>query len=301
MRETVPRVRNPTPDSPARQHPSVPVQLLLVVALILFPGFARGMFEQRGPVLSRLGFACTAAADPLHPAARAYNPAGAALRSTWGVSSAFSRSFGLREFDRFRIDATGPAGPANAGVWFSSFGRELYSERAAGVSASTRLLGPVHAGAGISYGQVRVRNYGSDGFWSADLGLFAQVRSVSVGGSVLDVASTPLSDFGEHVPRRKAFLAASWRLDDRISLHLEAPFEQDHPAAIRAGVRARLFEALEVRAGYDSASERLHLGLAVYWRWFAAEGAYDHHPWLGWSEAFGVSWLPERGGSEARR
>ncbi|MCB2211309.1 conjugal transfer protein TraF [bacterium] len=251
---------------------------------------ASALLEERGPSLLQLGTAVSPVADPYHAGSRILNPAAGTTITGFTVSAGFSRSFDLPEFDRFQLATAAPFGDVTAGGWLSGFGQTLYSERTAGLNVSYPLPGSLQIGAGLSVTQVQVKNYGNDNAFSGDLGMFYAARNWSVGASALNLLSTPLQTFADDHPPRIVHLAGRYAPIDKLTLLAELEWMENHDLTVRAGTEIWMLDALAIRAGYDSAPERIHLGLALRWSGLTGMGAYDYHPWLGWSHAFGMHW-----------
>ncbi len=269
---------------------TVRTTVLAAISLLFLTTTASALLEERGPSLLQLGTSVSPVADPYHAGSRILNPAAGTTITGYSVSAGFSRSFDMPEFDRFKLAAAAPLGDLTLGGWLSGFGQTLYSERTAGLNVSYPLPGSLQLGAGLSVTQVQVKNYGNDNTFSGDLGLFYTTRSWSVGASALNLASTPLSTFTDDHPPHMLHLAGSYTPLEKLTLLAEIEWMEHRDLTVRAGAEIWMLDALAIRAGYDSAPERIHLGLALRWSGLTGMGAYDYHPWLGWSHAFGLDW-----------
>jgi len=264
--------------------------ILAFCGFLSIPDILQAYPFERGPSVEQLGYAVNPTADPISPAARALNPAAGSEITQWAMSASFARSFNLQEFDRFQLAASAPLGSWTVGIWGSGFGHELYSERTAGLNLSYPIYQRLQVGLGISGTQVHVKNYGYDFGSSADLGLHWGWQRLNVGMVIQNVVSSEFVRFAGNGAPRRGELAIRIVATSKLLLFVDAIYEDDHDLGMRVGVEAWLFDPLAVRAGYDSSSDRLHLGLAIKWSGLCGQGAYDHHPWLGWSQAFGMQW-----------
>jgi len=265
---------------------------LIVSSLIILTVSSFAALDDRGPCLEQLGMGVSSVADPISASARVLNPAAGSKLVTWNYSASFSRSFNLPEFDRFQMAAAGPFGKSTVGGWASGFGRTLYSERSAGINYSRPLYNELQGGIGLTYSQIQVKNYGSDFTFSGDFGLFWDDDHFTAGISVDNLLSLPMSKFADTTLPSGIQASGIIPVGQTLRILAECAYLENHDVAIRGGAEVWILQPLALRIGYDSGTERVHLGMAINWQGWTGQGAYDHHPWLGWSNAFGLQWYP---------
>ncbi|GBE30265.1 hypothetical protein BMS3Bbin04_01297 [bacterium BMS3Bbin04] len=265
---------------------------LIISSLLILTISSFAALDDRGPSLEQLGMAVSSIADPISASARVLNPAAGSRLIAWNYSASFSRSFNLPEFDRFQLAAAGPFGRSTVGGWASGFGRTLYSERSAGMNYSHPLYHELQGGVGLTYSQIQVKNYGSDFTVSGDFGLFWDDDRFTAGISVNNFPSLPMSKFADTTLPIGVQASGIIPVGQTVRVLAEIAYLENQDVAIRGGVEVWILPLLAIRMGYDSGTERVHLGLAIAWQGWTGQGAYDHHPWLGWSNAFGLQWYP---------
>ena len=75
---------------------------------------------------------------------------------------------------------------------------------------------------------------------------------------------------------------------------MEYEGQQYLPPGFRGGIEIQAMSPLVLLAGYDQAADRIHLGISLKVSSSTAYAAYDNHPLLGWSKAFGYTWLNKK-------
>lgn len=264
---------------------------LLLAGIILIGSPARAVFDASPLGARGLGMGCVLAADPFDPSALSANPAAASWREQAGMATVFLRQWDLAELDRFRFDAVVPLGLWTPGISLAGLGRTLYAEREVSLSLSRRMGNAVAIGVAGSYRRVEIRNYGADHSWCGGMGVVVRGTEWSVGIAGENIIAETMDRFGE-TPPGIIRIAASLSPSHRLTLLAEAEAERFYPPSYRAGVEVAAMPHLLLRAGYDSGTDRFHLGFGVSMSPFFLNGAYDQHPVLGWSKAFGITWSP---------
>ncbi|MCB2199967.1 hypothetical protein KQI63_11200 [bacterium] len=269
-----------------------PTFLLVLFSLLLLwqlPADCFAAFEERGNSPVALGLGCSLASDPVDPSGRAWNPAAASFTDQFAFRIGYARPFGLKELDRIRLDLVYPFGARVAGLSLSSFGGELYSERQLSLSLSQR-SGPLAFGAALGHQQININNYGSDHAWFADAGLLLHLGMVQLGAGGTNLVSTTMERYGTDQVPRQGVVSLRFLPDSRYALLLETQFEKYMPPAFHFGGEVEIYANLRARLGYDTATNRMHLGLGISVEGLMMDGSYDNHPYLGWTRAFGFGW-----------
>lgn len=281
-----------------RTYQTVTLKVVSLVLLgffyvIALPRPLHAAFEARGIYPAQLALGWSSLADERELHARLLNPAAASCSPGYQFAAAYVRSFGMASLDRLRVDLLYARTLWAVGVGASSFGGELYSERVATISASTRIHPRVTVGLGGSVAQVELKRYGSDQAFTGDAGLLLHLGSVTMGAAIEHLAATPFKRFSSNRPARNARMGASIALQDDWRLHAALEFCENEQPTARFGLELQLFPALQLQAGYDTAQERMGLGLSMLIGPWRGASAVDHHPYLGWSRAFSVAWRSE--------
>lgn len=237
-----------------------------------------------------LGTGCVLGASPLDGTLSA-NPAAGA----WGASPAFAashaRPFGLAALDRASLSLFLPLHHLAAGLDLGGYGGELYAERRIAVRAALPLGPRLALGLAAGYTNVSIEGYGTSGSLSFSLGALLRLGGASAGIALDPVAAQPLAHFGNARQPRRGTLSLRVPVTGRLVLHADLAAEQARSRPETAvGMEAQLGHGLVLRGGYTASARRLHLGLGVTVAGLSATGSADHHPWLGWTRAFGIRW-----------
>lgn len=284
---------NPAPGIPHRflhRFHAVLVPMLAAVLLLGQSSRVLAAFETRGGGAAPLGTGCSYSADPFHPSGRETNPAAAAWSSGWALAGSYARPFDLKEFDRVRIDAVLPLPGVVAGISASSFGSELYSERSLSLTASHRVTPWLAAGLGLGRAEVAIEHYGSDSAWMLDAGLLLHTETFDAALACPNLAATRLERYSDTPLPRQGIASLRLHPGERLTLLCEVRTEKGFHPGYGIGAEMKLFPSLTLRTGYETETERLHIGLGITVAGGQVDGSYDHHSLLGWSKAFGFSW-----------
>jgi len=278
-----------------RRKGIVPALLALLTIGAAHP-VAYAAFEDRGPVPVSTGVGGAQAGDALAFTSRSLNPSSGSWRKAWGLHAAWANRFGLAELSQMRVDVSGPLGGGwSAGAWGMGLGGAAYEERAAGLTLSKAAGNTFAVGIGFSWSGVRIDRYGSDGAVSLDAGITFRHRFADFGLAGSNLISGTLDRFGgSAVPRRIAF-GFALPLDEGARILMDYLWSGDEPGALRAGLEIRVYGPIQLRTGWNGQTQQLAIGLGVGVGNWSANTAWDHHPYLGWSQGAGILWEPDHG------
>lgn len=272
-------------NTPSRLLPEV----LLLLAILSFAP-AQAALEERASNPVALGSGCSMASNPLNPTGRSVNPAAASWATRYAATAGYARPFDLEALDQVQLNVILPFRSNVAGLNVYSFGSSLYSELAVMGNLSRRLTPWLAVGLSAGTGEISIKNYGTDRTWMADAGLVFYQPHVQLGISSVNLVATEMERYGTDPVPREGVVSLSIIPDDRLRFMTEYVATQYRTPAFRFGGELMIYQNLFLRSGFDTDTERIHLGLGFSFDGFQVDGSYDHHPWLGWTRAFGVGW-----------
>lgn len=224
---------------------------------------------------------------------------GQANPATWATAARAvgleaSQAFGLSEL---RIAGASVSAPLGFGTLAASgrvYGTDAYSETriAVGLGRNVPLsrTRDLAVGVMVGYDAVSLDGFGSSGSVALGIGiqgdLTPQVRAGAVlrnALGLLDDAETDLTRPLGAVPAVAAGLA--YRPSDRALLALDLEQDLDGELSVRAGLEARVVDALVLRAGAGTAPVRYSAGVGVVAGPIRADVAAEVHEALGLTPA----------------
>ncbi len=219
------------------------------------------------------------------------NPAFLPFQKHPSIGAGYARKFGLQELDHFVMSGCVPVGNYGIGIHISGFGRTLYTERECGIHAGGLITSNVASGIAVDWGQVQIKNYGSDHVWRVHAGVIYHCFPVSAGLSGKNLFSSKMDRF-DGTPEKTLLLHANWQVSKSFSLTGNVVFEESFPPAWFTAISIPVWESIRLFTGYDTGARRILIGCNLAWATFSANTGYDHHPCLGWSQSYQLNWEP---------
>ncbi len=251
-------------------------------------------FDYRWLDARSAGMAVSGGSDPTDSSSRQLNPASGAWSENIGFSFTYSTRWNLPELDGFILSTFIPLNSWVFGCSASGFGKKLYTEREVNISVSRRFINRFAIGLGLNSGWLKIDRYGSDNFYSADLGVLVHLEKGDIGASLNNLYSTKLDQFNSEIPKTFGIFTNA-RLSHRANMYLEAEFQKFYSPSYRFGSEVLISKLLTMRVGYDYGTERIHLGFGINASKLCFNSSYDHHPVLGWSKSFGCTGTIKQG------
>jgi hypothetical protein len=246
-------------------------------------------FECRGhsAAESALGLHLVSSATGLE--GRSYNPAAGSFSTARVCGGSYTRSFGLAELDEIRVEILHPADSWLLGGHATRLGGDLYSEQQATLTLSRRFGKTLAAGVSVRGLSVYVEGYDDNRAVSCDLGLLYRHRLFDAGVSITDAASTRLGTFGRNAVQRRIIASVMLPLESSFRMFFETLHQNETRPSVSFGFEIKPGERVTLRAGYESAGDRIHIGLALTMGGWSAGTGFNHHPRLGWSRTAGLT------------
>lgn len=210
-----------------------------------------------------------------------YNPAGIAnLENREASFSYIPAQFGLTQLSKKGVVYYEPSLPVKFGVGFESFGFELYRENIFKISLAQN-FGLFNLGLGLSYNFVSIKNYGSAGAFSADLGFISSpVKFLKFGFIVKNLIAGKIGEAKENLSKEIDLGVALMPYNNLVvsmGVYKELIFRE----SLRYGVEYGVAEFVSVRFGLSNYPIRYSGGIGIKVFKFQLDYGVDNHQLLG--------------------
>jgi len=235
-----------------------------------------------------IGQACSMSASPYSIISRYDNPAGAGWRTDFGLSVDYYRRFELKELDSYNFIIFRPISGFGASLHGYRFGGDLYSIQS--LSASISRISFKRLSTGIKFGkeQLQMKNYGEESRDFLEMGLLANFKQICIGLHTMNLMSTDFQRF----TRDNSFsyrISILLKPNNFVELYSESVLYEETDPDFAFGITSQLTKRLQLRVGYHTTLETIHVGLGINSSGLCFDSGFYHHPDLGWSQAYGMS------------
>ncbi len=264
-------------------HAVICLCLLLLAESTLRPQSFRNSWE--GSRSAAMGGASVANSDAF---SAVNNLASAAFLTRGEVAVAGNRPFLIPGVNNFLLAAVLPAGQGAFGISLARFGDRFYREQMIGLGYTHRLTPGLSLGLQIDYLNYSVTEYGREGGWTFDLGIYyALSERVQLAAHVFNPLAARLSQSATPLPVlfRSGMRYAS---SEKLVWLAEVEKDLDHPLRFALGMEYRPLPEIYLRAGSGTQAATLSFGAGFRWNAFILEVASDWHPVLGITPHAGI-------------
>jgi len=174
------------------------------------------------------------------------------------------------------------------GTRFSIYGFDLYKEFTFGLTIARYITNSLKAGININYHRVIIKNYGSDGSVSLDLGLNYFLNNyLSFGFSWINFNNASIG--GDNLDQEVNFGISIYPLEH---LTLFSRIEKNilFKPNLNFGLELLIDDMFSFRGGTNSNPEMIFTGLGVKYSKTSFDYAVSYHNILGLSHSFSLSW-----------
>ncbi len=216
------------------------------------------------------------------------NLASAAFMERGEVAAAGNRPFLIPGVNNFLLAAVLPAGRGAFGFSLARFGDRLYREQLIGLGYTQRLAPGFSLGLQFEYLRYSVAEYGSEGGFSFDLGLYyALSERIQLAAHVFNPLAAHLSQSATPLPVifRSGIRYVS---SEKLIWLAEVEKDLDQPLRFALGMEYRPLPEIYLRAGSGTQAATLSFGAGFRWNAFMLEVASDWHPVLGITPHAGI-------------
>lgn len=191
------------------------------------------------------------------------NPAGLAGHSDFDAVFAYQTIFDFAPFNTVAAAVNYPSifGTSSIGVY--RFGDELFSTCMLSAGFGKK-IDIISLGVKLNYLQYNIDGFGKRALGLAEMGALGQITpSLTFGMHVYNFTQSVISEStGEKVPVIIR-LSADYRLSEQVNLYLEGEKDVDEPADVRFGLSYLVIEALSLRTGFSTQTNRMSFGAGV--------------------------------------
>lgn len=171
---------------------------------------------------------------------------------------------------------------------FSIYGFDLYKETKIGLSYSRKIVDKFSLGITSFYQHISIKNYGSKGYLSFNLGGIAEItKPFRLGFLLENLTRTKVADEENSIP--VVFSGGiGYKAIEDLSVYMAVRKELNYNASVRMGVEYLLTKFLQLRIGASNEPNIYSGGFSIIYDIFQIEYAISSHPDLDLSHQFGV-------------
>lgn len=181
-----------------------------------------------------------------------------------------------------------PTSIGNFGAGFSIYGFDLYKETKLSLSYSKNIVDKFSFGISSIYQHISIKNYGSKGFISFNIGGLAEItKSLKLGFVLENFTRTKVAEEENSIP--VVFSGGiGYKAIDELNVFLALRKELNYNASIRMGAEYLLTKFLQIRFGASNEPNIYSGGFSILYDMFQIEYSISSHPYLDLSHQFGV-------------
>lgn len=233
-----------------------------------------------------LGF--TAMGDKTDPLLIFSNPSAPGFIQKWGVSSSYSRPYGIKELD---IAALGLAKRWQKIVFaagISNFGFELFKEQKFIFGFVIPIIKNLPFGIAFHYQRIEIKNYGNTSAYTIDLGWqYKIIPGLDIMGTFQNIRRATIGQEQQPLPQilRMGML---FKPVSQISMVTEVYKDISFGPEARFGFDAKVLERLFLRIGFTRNPSRFTGGFGLNVLGFNMDYGFSYHQMLGYTHAMGL-------------
>lgn len=191
------------------------------------------------------------------------NPAGLANHENFDAVFAYQTIFNYGAFNTASAAINYHGDFGTAAVGFFRFGDNLFSSIMASAAYGGK-LGIVSLGGKINYLQYNVDGFGNRGIVVAEMGAIADLaEDFSFGMHIYNFTQSVISEESREKIPVVIRLSARYQLADEVNIYAEGEKDIEEQSDFKFGLAYKLIEALELRAGFSSRTNRLTFGAGL--------------------------------------
>jgi hypothetical protein len=203
----------------------------------------------------------------------------------WSVDIGYERKFNIAELSQFSLAGVLHSKYGAIGIIASHFGYGDYNEQKIGVGYGRKLSSSIAIGGQFDYLSIFVRNQGSKGFATMDIGLTYKIsKTLKVGSHIFNPFNTGWSDESDVGTRFRSSL--TYTPSDKVDLIVELDKIVFNPLALKFGIVYHPMTNIDIAAGINPSLGIYSFGAAyVIKSNYKISGAFASHNQLGGTSA----------------
>ena len=196
--------------------------------------------------------------------------------------------FGLKELSNAFIAYVEPFSFGNIAIGGMDYGFELYREYKLVIGLSKNLYDGLAAGVALNYHSVKIKNYGSDFAFYADMGLSLKIFNELFWG--FSIKNINRATFGKEKDQIPTFLLTgiSYLPVKDLSLNCALEKETERKENFLFGVNYDLINFISIRTGFSSEVSKFTAGVGLHYSVFNLDYAFIYHNDLGLTHQAGI-------------
>jgi len=216
------------------------------------------------------------------------NPAGLAFISGTQFSLFGEQRFAGTGINNMAVGAAHTVGPGTFGVSVQYFGISDYNEQKIGLSYARKLFEKLSLGVQFDYINTRIREYGSAGVFTFELGFTAPLnKEITVAGRIFSPMRVALTE-EEELPGVLG-VGFSYTPSKKVTFSGEVEKSIETDLVIRAGIEYQIHPVVFIRVGGNANPTLVTFGVGFKIKEnFHIDVASSYHQVLGISPGFGV-------------
>lgn len=240
-----------------------------------------------GPVSLGLGGARTALSNPW---SIFNNPAG--LGDLKGISGVFAYQT-ILNFAPFNtvsaaVNAKTPYGVTSFGVY--KFGDDVFSTQMASLGFA-RKLGIMTLGVKANILQYDIAGFGKRSVFLAEMGGIANLTpQLNFGAHIYNVTQSVVAQETQEKVPILIRMAINYKLSDELELFIEGEKDVERDAEFYLGLSYQLIEALTLRTGFATQTNRYSFGAGIHIKKFIVDYAVSPDSGIGATHNFGLTY-----------
>ncbi len=217
------------------------------------------------------------------------NPAGLANHDTFDAVFAYQTNFDFAPFNTVAAAINYPTTFGNTSLGVYRFGDELFNTTMLSAGFAKK-IGIISLGAKINYLQYSIDGFGKRAIALAEMGAIGEITpSLFFGMHIYNFTQSVISEStGEKVPVIIR-LSVNYKLSEQLNLYLEGEKDVDADEDIKFGLSYRLIEALELRTGFSTETNRMTFGAGIDVSRFTVDYALRANETISATHNFGLT------------
>ncbi len=196
--------------------------------------------------------------------------------------------FGLTELANGFAAYHEPASFGSIGIGLSTYGFELYRETQISLAFSRLITEQLFAGVTVNYKSLSIKNYGSDGIITLNLGsLFYITQTLRIGFVLQNFTRSSYGDEKEQAPIIYA-TGLSYDALDNLTMNISIENEHDRDLSLRSGIEYGVMEYIDLRFGFSNYPVSYSTGIGINYSIFQLDYALFTHQDLGLTHQAGI-------------
>lgn len=218
------------------------------------------------------------------------NPAGLASHSDFDAIFAYQTIFDFAPFNTVSAAVNYPSSFGTSGLGVYRFGDDLFSTSMLSLGFGKK-IGIIGLGMKLNYLQYKIDGFGKRALGLAEMGALGQLTpALTFGMHIYNFTQSVISEStGEKVPVILR-LSADYRLGEQVHLYLEGEKDVDEPVDVKFGLSYQVIEALTLRTGFSTQTNRMSFGAGILISRLTVDYALRANETISATHSFGLAY-----------